>query len=249
MRYSIAMRAASMAASKQSDGDCGAMTGTGDSPLRPNIACSRSDCSVLVGRPVDGPPRCTSTMISGSSRETARPIASDLSATPGPDVVVTPSAPPYAAPMAAPMPAISSSAWKVVTPNVWFLAQLVQDVRRRGDRVRAEEQRQPGTAATRRSGRSASAGLPVMLRYVARRHRRRCDLVLDREGLRGLAERPARLERGQVRGEDLGLACELAAQELERALGRARSTASDSRPSANMFFARSASFLRQVEKP
>ena len=29
--------------------------GTGASPLRPNIACSRSACSVLVGSPVRGP--------------------------------------------------------------------------------------------------------------------------------------------------------------------------------------------------
>ena len=36
---------------------------------------------------------------------------------PGPDVVVTPSAPPNDAPRAAPTPAISSSAWNVVTPN------------------------------------------------------------------------------------------------------------------------------------
>ena len=41
-------------------GDCGATIGTGASPLRPNIACSRSACSVLVGRPVEGPPRWTS---------------------------------------------------------------------------------------------------------------------------------------------------------------------------------------------
>ena len=61
-------------------------------------------------------------MTSGSSSDTARPIVSDLSATPGPDVVVTPSAPPKAAPRAAPMPAISSSAWNVVTPN--FLCLL-----------------------------------------------------------------------------------------------------------------------------
>ena len=92
------------------------MIGTGDSPLRPNIACSRSDCSVLVGRPVEGPPRWTSTMTSGSSRLTARPIVSDFSATPGPDVVVTPTAPPKEAPSATPMPAISSSACTVVTP-------------------------------------------------------------------------------------------------------------------------------------
>ena len=56
-------------------------------------------------------------MTSGSSRETARPIASDFSATPGPEVVVTASMPPYAAPMAEPTPAISSSAWKVMTPK------------------------------------------------------------------------------------------------------------------------------------
>ncbi len=59
---------------------------------------------------------------SGSSSETARPIVSDLSATPGPEVVVTPSEPPKAAPSAAPMPAISSSAWKVRTPK--FLCLL-----------------------------------------------------------------------------------------------------------------------------
>ena len=116
------MRAASIAASKQSPGDCGATIGTGASPLRPNIACSRSDCSVLVGRPVDGPPRWMSQMISGSSSETASPIASPLSAMPGPDDVVMASDPPKAAPSAVPMPAISSSAWKVRTPNRLCLA-------------------------------------------------------------------------------------------------------------------------------
>src|SRR3954463_13741751 len=88
------MRQASMAASKQSDGDRGATIGTGDSPFRPNIACSRSDCSVFVGSPVDGPPRWTSTTTSGSSSDTARPIVSDFRATPGPEVVVTASEPP-----------------------------------------------------------------------------------------------------------------------------------------------------------
>ena len=44
-------------------------------------------------------------------------MASDLSAIPGPEVVVTPSAPPYEAPMAEVAPAISSSAWKVTTPK------------------------------------------------------------------------------------------------------------------------------------
>ena len=108
--------------SKQSAGERGATTGTGASPLRPNIACSRSDCSVLVGSPVDGPPRWMSQITSGSSSDTASPIVSDFSAMPGPEVVVTPSAPPKAAPSAAPMPAISSSAWKVRTPKRLCLA-------------------------------------------------------------------------------------------------------------------------------
>ncbi len=88
------MRVASSAASKQSEGERGATTGTGDSPLRPYMACSRSACSVLVGRPVDGPPRCTSMTTSGSSIITPRPMVSDFNAMPGPDVDVTPSAPP-----------------------------------------------------------------------------------------------------------------------------------------------------------
>ena len=107
----VAIFIASMAAQKQSAGLCAAMTGMGASPWRPKSATSRSDCSVLVGMPVDGPPRCTSTMTSGSSAMTASPIISDLSARPGPEVVVQPSAPPKEAPMAEPMPAISSSAW------------------------------------------------------------------------------------------------------------------------------------------
>ncbi len=92
--YETAMRAASSAVSKQSDGERGARIATGDSPLRPYSACSRSACSVLVGSPVEGPPRCTSTTSNGNSVITASPSASDLSEMPGPDVVVTPSAPP-----------------------------------------------------------------------------------------------------------------------------------------------------------
>ena len=144
MRYVSAIRAASRAASKQSAGVRGATIGTGASPLRPYIAWSRSACSVLVGSPVEGPPRWMSTISSGSSRETASPIVSDFSATPGPEVVVTASEPPKAAPSAAPIPAISSSAWKVRTPKFLCRRQLVQDVGGRGDRVRAEVQRQLG---------------------------------------------------------------------------------------------------------
>ena len=55
VRYLTAIRTASMAVSKQSAGVAGASTATGDSPLRPYSAISRSACSVLVGIPVDGP--------------------------------------------------------------------------------------------------------------------------------------------------------------------------------------------------
>src|SRR4051812_49825015 len=102
VRYLVASRAASITAVKQSAGDWAATTGNGASPLRPNIACSRSDCSVFVGRPVEGPPRWMSQINSGSSSATASPIVSDFSETPGPDVVVTPSDPPNDAPRAAP---------------------------------------------------------------------------------------------------------------------------------------------------
>ena len=113
----IAIRAASIAAKKQSDGEAAATTGTGDSPFLPYRAMSRSVCSVLVGMPVEGPARCTSTTSSGSSTETARLTVSAFSSMPGPDVVVTASDPPNDAPSAALAALISSSAWKVRTPN------------------------------------------------------------------------------------------------------------------------------------
>jgi hypothetical protein len=71
----------------------------------------------LVGNPVDGPARWLLTTTRGSSVLMARPSASVLSATPGPELEVTPSAPAQEAPMAEQMAAISSSAWKVTTPR------------------------------------------------------------------------------------------------------------------------------------
>src|SRR5262249_39942828 len=117
VRYLSAMRHASIAASKQCDGDLAATTGTGDSPLRPYNTISRSPCSGLVGIPVDGPARWMSQITSGSSSWIARPIGSAFRTTPGPADVVTPSAPPNDAPTAAPAAAISSSAWNVRTPK------------------------------------------------------------------------------------------------------------------------------------
>jgi hypothetical protein len=116
--YLSASRQASIARSKHSPGVAGATIGSGESELRPNITWRRSACSFLVGIPVEGPARWTSMTTSGSSTMTARPIASVFNAMPGPDEAVSASAPPYDAPIAAPMAAISSSAWKVLTPNV-----------------------------------------------------------------------------------------------------------------------------------
>src|SRR5208283_2293834 len=100
---------------KQSPGVEAAMIGTGDSPWRPYIDCSRSVCSGLVGIPVEGPARCTSQITIGSSVLTARPTASALRFIPGPEVDVIAIAPPKAAPIEEHTPAISSSAWKVYT--------------------------------------------------------------------------------------------------------------------------------------
>src|ERR687895_1881000 len=115
--YLIAMRAASIAAQKHDAGEYEATIGKGASPWRPYIACSRSDCSVVVGSPVDGPPRWMSMTRSGSSSERARPNVSDFRSSPGPDVVVTARCPEKAAPTAIPAAAISSSAWIVRTPK------------------------------------------------------------------------------------------------------------------------------------
>src|SRR3989304_4461376 len=50
----MAMRQASIAMLKQSDEVAGATTATGAALLRPNMTCSRSPCSGLVGVPVLG---------------------------------------------------------------------------------------------------------------------------------------------------------------------------------------------------
>ncbi len=62
-----------------------------------------------------GPPRWMSKITSGSSAVTASPMASPLSAMPGPLEAVTPMQPPKEAPIAAVAAAISSSAWNVRT--------------------------------------------------------------------------------------------------------------------------------------
>ena len=65
----------------------------------------------VVGKPVDGPPRCTSSTTTGISVMMARARNSVLRAIPGPEVTVKATLPPYDAPRATPAAAISSSAW------------------------------------------------------------------------------------------------------------------------------------------
>src|ERR1700739_1933276 len=98
--YLTAILQASIAAQKQSLGVAAATIGIGASELRPKSAWSKSACSVLVGSPVEGPPRWISQTTRGIPTATARPIASVFSAIPGPEVVVMARAPAYAAPLA-----------------------------------------------------------------------------------------------------------------------------------------------------
>src|SRR5258708_19703622 len=116
IRYFTASLVASIAVVKQSPGVDGAITTTGDSPLRPYNAIRRSACSVLVGMPVDGPARWMSQITSGSSTETASPIVSAFRHMPGPEVVATPSAPPNQAPPPPPTPPIPSPPSNPPTP-------------------------------------------------------------------------------------------------------------------------------------
>ena len=100
------------------------------------------------------------------------------------------------------------------------LAQLVEDVRGRGDRVGPEEDRQPGlhAAGDQAVGEREVAGDVAV---GAGRHRGRLDLVADHERLGGLAEVPAAVERGDVGVADRGHLGEALLQEPGRRLGRA----------------------------
>ena len=148
---------------------------TGATLLRPNMHCSRSPCSVLVGMPVLGPARCTSMMTSGSSTMTARPMPSLLRAMPGPLVPVMPMA-------AAEGRADGRADGRDLVLGLEGLdaealeaRQLVQDVAGRRDRVAAVEQRPArelagGEEAQRRrlvaGDVAVEAGLQLRLRHV-----------------------------------------------------------------------------------
>src|ERR1044071_1439416 len=63
--------------------------------------------------PVEGPPRCTSMIVTGISAKYARPMNSDINEIPGPLVAVNARAPFQPAPVTMPMEASSSSAWMI----------------------------------------------------------------------------------------------------------------------------------------
>src|SRR5574344_1096349 len=119
---SRAILAALKAISKQLAGEWAATTTSGLSPFLPYNTSFRSACSVLVGIPVHGPARCTSTTTNGNSVITASPNASDLRERPGPEVVVTAKSPAQDAPIAQHIPAISSSVCIVFTFKLLYNA-------------------------------------------------------------------------------------------------------------------------------
>ncbi len=193
VRYVTAIRTASNTASKQCEGVLAAMIGMGASPWRPYIACSRSACSVLVGRPVDGPPRWMSMISKGQleadgqahhlrlqvdARSRGRGDAertAEGGAQGGADTgdLVLGLEGPHA--------------------ELLVLGQLVEDVRGRGDRVGAEEQRE---AAPQRRGHQAPGRgrVPGDVGVLARLEDGRLHLVGRLEQLGRLAEVVAGLE-------------------------------------------------------
>ncbi len=74
-------------------------------------------CSVLVGIPVEGPVRAHSITTTGISSTPARPIASVISAWPGPEVAVMARTPANEAPSVIVIAASSSSAWTATPPK------------------------------------------------------------------------------------------------------------------------------------
>ena len=195
--YLSAMRLASSATQKQSPGVLAAITGTGASELRPKSAWKRSACSVLVGRPVDGPPRWMSTITSGSSTIVARPIASPLSAMPGPEVVVIASEPAYDGADRRGDRGDLVLGLERDHAELLVHRELVQDVRRRRDRVAALEETQP-RLLRRHHEAHRERGVAREVAVDAGRELRGRDLVGDLERLGRVAVRVAGLHRELV---------------------------------------------------
>jgi hypothetical protein len=155
---------------------------------------------------------------SGSSVITARPIASDLSARPGPDVEVTPSAVGRAEGGADAGDLVLGLEGGHV--ELLELAQLVQDVRGGRDGVGAQEDRHLGGAAGRDQA-VGHRGVAGDLAVTPLRQLGRLDLVLGGERLGGLAVVPARAQGEDVGLEDGGLLAELVGEELLDRVDRA----------------------------
>ena len=158
MRYLSAIRTASIAASKQSDGEPAATTGTGDSLLRPYSTISRSACSGFVGIPVDGPARWMSQISERQLEHDREPdrlgLEDDARAGRGRDAE-------RAAERRADRRAGGGDlvlGLERADAEVLVARELLEDRARRRDRVGAEEERQPATAATRRRARATAPG-------------------------------------------------------------------------------------------
>ena len=165
-----------------------ASTGTGDSELRPYRTMSRSACSGFVGIPVDGPARWTSMISERQLERDGEPDRLRLQHDPGPGGRrQIPSAPPNEAPSADADGRDLVLGLERAHAEVLVARELLEDPGGGRDRVRAEEERQPALDARPRRARSASASLPVMLRYVPGGELRRLDLVRDEEVLARLA--------------------------------------------------------------
>ena len=188
----------------------------GDSAWRPYMAMRRSAASVLRAR--SRASRWMSMTMSGSSRLTAKPSVSPLSARPGPLVVVTPRWPPKLAPRAAPMLAISSSAWSVRTPKfLWRESSWMMSGA--GVMGCGQEERElcelAGSHQPPREG-----GVAGDVRVGTRLVLSRLDLVGVLEELGRLAEGVPGLEGRGVGLDDLVLAGELGPDPLQSGLGR-----------------------------
>ena len=184
-----------MAMAKQSLGVCGAhaWVGAPRRGARSRRGGGRPARSSSAGRSTDRRVGCRPRR-SGSSSSMARPIVSDLRSRPGPLVVVTPRAPPNVCAEG------GSDARDLVLglegADVELLApaQLVEDVRRRSDRVAAQEQGQPGEAC-RRDEAPGQGLVPRHLDVLALLEGGRLDLVVGLEELGRLAEVVAGAER------------------------------------------------------
>ena len=142
-----------------------ATMGNGASPWRPYMACNKSACSVLVGSPVEGPPRWMSMITSGSSRLMASPTVSALRSTPGPARGGHAEGATEGGTEGGADPGDLVLGLKGPDAELLVLRQLVEDVRGGGDRVGAEEERAARSGWTAAMRPQAAAVFPVMFMY------------------------------------------------------------------------------------